>query len=128
MDSLAVIANSMEVQMIRHIQNLISSVLLGCASTMALAAGAGHAMSDTSKTERSEMTSGATRGAGTGESSSSGASGGNPSRAVEPTGARGTEGRSGATTTRNPNDVVDKPKGMDQPAGSVSPERNSTTR
>lgn len=112
--------------MIRQIQYVLSGVLLGCASTMALAAGTGHAASDTGKAERGEMTSGTNAGAG--HSSSSGTSGSDPSQAAEPTGARGTEGRSGATTTRNPNDVVDKPKGMDQPAGSVPSEQNSTAR
>lgn len=107
-------------------RNVISGGLLAFASAAALAAGAGQPPSDSGKAERSDMQSGTS--AGVREAGSSGASGSNPSQAEEPTGAPGTTGRSGATTTRGPNDVVDKPKGMDQPAGSVPPDRNTTTR
>lgn len=102
-------------------KSMIGGVLLAFASTAAIAAGAGQTTPDTGKAESGEMKSGASSGATT----SSGASGNDPSRAEEPTGAPGTAGRSGATTSKDPNDVVDKPKGMDQPAGSVPSDQNT---
>lgn len=108
------------------ISRIIGGTLLVLASATVFGAGAGQEGADKEKAASGSMAPGA--GSSGNAATSSGASGSDPSKAAEPTGARGTEGKSGATTAQNPNDVVDKPKGMDQPAGSVAPDKNSTTR